>query len=154
MQRAFPDRAPFNHAAGSSVDVDIALTPFVVGVAAATRRFAARRTRRGTMADFVLLYRGGSAPASDEERAAAMGAWTSWFGELGSAVKDPGNPFTEAGKRVRGDGAVGDVPSGSAASGYSILQADSLDSAATLAKGCPVLQGGGEIDVFEVFPTM
>ncbi len=51
------------------------------------------------MADFVLLYRGGSTPESDEEQAAVMAAWTTWFGSLGSAVKDGGNPFTEVARR-------------------------------------------------------
>jgi len=106
------------------------------------------------MADFVLLYRGGSTPESDEARAAVMAAWTAWFGSLGSAVKDGGNPFTEVARRVRSDGAIGDVPATGIATGYSILQANSLDAAATLAKGCPVLQSGGEIEVYETFPVM
>ena len=106
------------------------------------------------MADFVLLYRGGSTAESDEERATAMKAWTSWFGGLGDAVKDGGNPFTETARHVRGDGSIGDVPASGMATGYSILQADSLDHATTLAKGCPVLQSGGEIEVYETFPVM
>lgn len=106
------------------------------------------------MSDFVLLYRGGSMAESDEERAAVTDAWTSWFGSIGSAVKDGGNPFTEEAKHVRGDGSIGDVPASGLATGYSILQADSLDAATTLAKSCPVLQGGGEIEVYETFPVM
>ena len=62
------------------------------------------------MADFVLLYRGGSMAESDEERAAVMDAWTAWFGSIGAAVKDGGNPFTEEAKHVRSDGSIGDVP--------------------------------------------
>jgi len=33
--------------------------------------------------------------------------------------------------------------------GYSIVSADSLDSAVELAKGCPVLEIGGAVDVYE-----
>lgn len=106
------------------------------------------------MADFVLLYRGGGSPQSDEERAAVMDAWTAWFGALGGAVKDGGNPFTETAKHVRSDGSVGEVAASGLASGYSILQAGSLDEATTLAKDCPILQGGGEIEIYEVFPAM
>ena len=105
------------------------------------------------MADFVLLYRGGSMPQTDEERAAAMDAWASWFGTLGGAVKDRGNPFTETARSVSGNGSIGDVPAGGA-SGYSIIEADSLDTAVDLAKGCPVLQGGAEVHVHETFPVM
>jgi len=34
-------------------------------------------------------------------------------------------------------------------SGYSIVSADSLDAAVELAKGCPVLEIGGAVDVYE-----
>ena len=38
--------------------------------------------------------------------------------------------------------------------GYTILQADSLDAAARLAKNSPVLQGGGSVTVYEAFDVM
>jgi hypothetical protein len=40
------------------------------------------------------------------------------------------------------------------ASGYSIIQADSLDDAVEMAKGCPVTLGGASISVFETFAVM
>ena len=43
---------------------------------------------------------------------------------------------------------------GASASGYSILTADSLDEAVGKAKGCPVLQGGASITVYETFAVM
>jgi len=106
------------------------------------------------MTDFVLLYKGGSMAETDEERAAVMDAWTSWFGELGSAIKDGGNPFTQTARHVRSDGSIGDVAASGIATGYSIVQADSIDGATALAKGCPVLTSGGEIEVYETFPVM
>jgi hypothetical protein len=69
-------------------------------------------------------------------------------------VVDPGNPFTPAAKAVSKDGSVRNGPAGSMASGYSIVQAESLDKAAQMAKGCPVLQGGAEISIFETFNVM
>jgi hypothetical protein len=68
-----------------------------------------------------------------------------WFGELGQAIADPGNPFAGS-TSVDGNGG------GSADSqltGYSVIKADSLDAASALAKGCPVLKGGGSVDVYE-----
>lgn len=47
------------------------------------------------------------------------------------------------------DGAVG-----TPASGYSIIKADSLDAAVKMAQGCPVLQGGAKISVYETFAVM
>jgi hypothetical protein len=105
------------------------------------------------MADYVLLYTGGSMPETEAEQASVMKAWTAWFGQLGAAVKDPGNPFSGKAKRISSNGSVGEGPAGEA-SGYSIIQADSLDAAAEMAKGCPVLQGGAQISVFETFDVM
>ena len=104
------------------------------------------------MAKYLLLYSGGRMPETEAEQATVMKAWDSWFHEIGSALADGGNPFSPASKKISSDGAVGDgAPS---ASGYSILEADSLDAAVGLAKGCPVLQGGASISVYETFEVM
>jgi hypothetical protein len=34
------------------------------------------------------------------------------------------------------------------------LQADSLDAAGEMAKGCPILSSGGSIEAYEVFEVM
>jgi hypothetical protein len=106
------------------------------------------------MTDYVLLYSGGKMPESADEQAAVMQAWTTWMGALGDKLKDGGNPFTPAAKSISSDGSVSDGPAGSMASGYSIISAGSLDEATDLAKGCPVLQGGAQISVFETFDVM
>ena len=106
------------------------------------------------MSDYVLLFAGGSMPETEAEQKQAMDAWNSWFTELGSAVKDPGNPFTGKAKTISADGSVTDGSGGGNATGYTILTADSLDEATTLAKGCPVLQGGASLMVFEVLHIM
>jgi hypothetical protein len=105
------------------------------------------------MADYLLLYKGGSMPETEAEQAAVMKAWEGWFGQLGAAVKDPGNPFSGKSKSVSSDGSAGDGPA-SEASGYSVITADSLDAATEMAKGCPVLQGGAQVTVFETFEVM
>jgi len=106
------------------------------------------------MASFVLLYTGGSNPQTEAEQAAVMKAWTEWFGSLGSAVVDGGNPFTPMAKNIASNGKVSDGPIGTMATGYSIIKADSLDAAVGMAKGCPQLQSGGQISVYETFPVM
>ena len=106
------------------------------------------------MANYLLLYSGGRMPESEAEQAAVMQAWGAWFGGLGSAVVDGGNPFTTSAKSIASDGTVSDGPVGSMASGYSIIKADSLDTAAELARGCPVLRSGGQVSVYETFPVM
>ena len=39
-------------------------------------------------------------------------------------------------------------------SGYTIIAAESLDGAIEMAKGCPILEGGGSIEVCETFSMM
>jgi hypothetical protein len=106
------------------------------------------------VSDFLLVYRGGSMPEGEEEQAKVMQAWTQWFGDLGGALKDGGNPFTPASRTIAGDGSVSDGATQPPATGYSIITAGSLDEAETLAKGCPVLGGGASIEIYETFDVM
>src|SRR3989442_13942016 len=106
------------------------------------------------MANFVLLYSGGSMPETKAEQAAVMQAWGAWYGRLGSAVVEGGNPFTPKAKRIASNGTVSDGPVGTMASGYSIIKADSLNAGVEMAKGCPDFQGGAQNVVYETFPVM
>ena len=106
------------------------------------------------MAKYLLLYVGGGMPETEAETAAVMKAWGAWYTTLGSAVVDPGNPFTPVAKSIASDGAVKEGPAGTMATGYTIIQAESLDQAAKLAQSCPVLQGGAAISIFETFNVM
>jgi hypothetical protein len=104
------------------------------------------------MADYLLLYSGGSMPETEEEQAAVMQAWTDWFTTLGAAVKDGGNPTSGQAKTIASDGSVSG--GGMSVSGYSVISADSLDAAVEMAKGCPVLRGGAAVEVHETFAVM
>jgi hypothetical protein len=104
------------------------------------------------MASFLLTYHGeGGMPATEEARAQAMAAWGAWFGALGDAVVDQGNPTSHA-KAISPDGSVMDATS--APTGYSIIRADSLDAAVELSRGCPVLAAGQVVVVSETFEAM
>jgi hypothetical protein len=107
------------------------------------------------MANFVFVYTGGGAmPATQAEQTAVLQAWGAWYEKLGSAVVDGGNPFTPTAKSIASDGSVSDGPVGTMATGYSIIAADSLNAAVAMAQGCPVLQSGGQISVYETFNVM
>ena len=97
------------------------------------------------MAKFVYLYVGGSDEGGDND--AVMAAWISWFGELGDAVVDGGNPFSSSSSIA----ANGKVSSGNVtgATGYSIVNAANLDAAVKMANGCPIFAAGGGVDVLE-----
>ena len=68
---------------------------------------------------------------------------------LGSALLDPGNPSGQA-KTISNDGSVSDGGGANPVTGYTLLQADSIDDAVTLAKGNPIFDSGGSIEVVEL----
>ena len=103
------------------------------------------------MANFLLTYYGGGMPETKEEQDRVMAAWTDWFGKIGGALVDGGNPVAQS-KAISPDGTV--MSPSQAPTGYSIIKADSLDAAVELAKGCPVLGGGASLLVSETFPVM
>ncbi|NCF69083.1 MAG: hypothetical protein GWP61_24245 [Chloroflexi bacterium] len=103
------------------------------------------------MGKFVLVYTGGGMPETEEEQAAVMAAWGAWYQGLGEAVADPGNPFSPAVKNITSDRNVSDGAIGTASSGYTILNADSMEAAIGMAKNCPMLDGNGQITVYETF---
>lgn len=102
------------------------------------------------MPKYLYVYHGSpSTPPSEAEMAEIMKAWTAWFGKLGKAVVDGGNPTGEA----RTVSAKGVVNGGGAnpASGYSLIEAPNLDAAVEMAKGCPMVPAGGQVEVCEIF---
>ena len=103
---------------------------------------------------YLLVYYGGAMASTPEARADGMKAWDAWFKDLGKAVVDGSNPFTGKVKSVSADGAIGDGPIARIASGYSILAAGSIDEAAKMATGCPVLKSGGQIALYETLNAM
>ncbi len=83
------------------------------------------------MKKFVLLYHGYAEP-TPEIRA----AWQSWFAKVGDRFVDSGNPLagclevTQTGRRDLS-------PDQGAATGYSIISAESQEDAVRLLEGCP-----------------
>jgi hypothetical protein len=95
------------------------------------------------MANYVLAFRGAPDRAVPE---GADQAWGVWFGELGPAITDRGN---RVGNVTRVD-AAGGVPGAEELTGYVVISAESMDSAVTLAKGCPGLATGVSVEVAEI----
>ncbi len=89
------------------------------------------------MSKFVFSFRSakGRTVTSAEET-----AWGNWFQEIAPSIAEFGN-------RVGQTSPVGNCGSETELSGYVVVNADDLESAATLAKGCPGLQHGGGVEV-------
>ncbi len=98
------------------------------------------------MAKYVFAYHGGGHPQKPEEIKQAMDAWGAWFGSLGAAVIDAGNPVGKS-STVKQDGSLADGGGANPISGYSLIEASSLADAHNKAKGCPLLKAGGTIEI-------
>ena len=100
------------------------------------------------MPKYVFGYHGGQMADTPEAQQQEMARWGAWFGTLGEAIVDGGNPFA-ANRTVAADGSVVDGGGPNPLSGYGIVAAESLDAAVELAKGCPILASGGSVEVAE-----
>jgi len=98
------------------------------------------------MAKYLMVYHGGSHPQSKEEQAKVMAAWGQWFGSMGKAVIDGGNPVGPS-VTVRSNGTVAKDGNANPATGYSLIEAASMDDALAKAKNCPLLAAGGSVEV-------
>jgi hypothetical protein len=98
------------------------------------------------MAKYLFVYHGGSTPATKEDQAKAMAAWGQWFGSMGKAVIDGGNPVGKS-TTVKSNGSIVKDGGANPASGYSLIEAASLDDALAKAKSCPLLAAGGSVEV-------
>ena len=101
------------------------------------------------MAKYLFVYHGGKPPANPADGKAVMDAWGAWFGTLGAAVVDGGNPVGKS-CTVKADGSLIDGGGANPTSGYSLIEASSLDDAHKKAKGCPLLKAGGSIEIAPV----
>jgi hypothetical protein len=98
------------------------------------------------MAKYLFVYHGGSHPETKEAQAKVMAAWGQWFGSMGKALIDGGNPVGKS-STVRSNGTVVKDGGANPASGYSLIEAQGLDEALAVAKGCPLLAAGGSVEV-------
>jgi hypothetical protein len=104
------------------------------------------------MSEFTFLFRG-TPPSSPEDMQKVMEKWVAWFKELGAKgyIKDPGHPLERTGKVVKGQQKiVNDGPyaeSKDIVGGYTLIEARDLDHAVEISKGCPILDGGGSVEV-------
>jgi hypothetical protein len=112
------------------------------------------------MTDFIFFYRGGDDPnRSPEQNQKVLEKWWVWFENLKATghLKDLGAPLDETGKVVTGkrnmvtDGPF--VEAKDAVGGYSLILARDLAEATEFAKGCPILDDGGSVEVRQVRPV-
>lgn len=110
------------------------------------------------MSEFVYLFRDTAAAAQEamgtpEQAQRSLQAWLAWIRDLEAKghLKDPGQPLAREGSVVRGarkevtDGPY--VETKDLVLGFIVVEARDLAHAADLAAGCPVVQGGGSVEI-------
>ncbi len=100
------------------------------------------------MAKYMVMYTGGMGmAASPEEQEKIMADWGAWYGMMGAAVADGGAPFADS-KHLKGNSVEDGPLSSNPPTGYTVIEADSLDAAAAACKDHPHLKHGGQVEVF------
>jgi len=109
------------------------------------------------MSQFLYLYRMTAAARQEamgtpERAQQSMQRWMKWMSDLeaNGHLKDRGQPLERTGKVVRGQKAVTDGPYTEAkdlVGGFTIVEARDIDHAVELSYGCPILEGGGSVEV-------
>ena len=103
------------------------------------------------MAHFIIVYVGGNRPASEAEGQQHMARYQAWLAGIGDAVTSPATPFAHT-RTIGPDRTVGEG-SASGISGYTTIEAESIDAALAIASECPFLDLGGTLEVSELMPT-
>jgi hypothetical protein len=104
------------------------------------------------MADFIYLFRGPSPEGSPEQMQQNMQKWRVWIDELGKKGHfKSGDPLDKTGKVVSGkQKVVTDGPYAEAkdlVGGYLMIAAENIAQATDLAKGCPIFETSGSVEV-------
>jgi hypothetical protein len=100
------------------------------------------------MKQFVLVYLGGNPPSSQEEARLHHMKYVEWLSSLGEALVIPTIPLKDT-NTVSSTGSIREGGS-SAMSGFSIIKADSMEAALSIAQACPFLEIGGSLEVSEM----
>ena len=104
------------------------------------------------MRQFLYLFRGGDSGSSPEEMQESMQKWAKWIEDLSKEGKFvSGLPLDQEGKVLEGNSRVltdGPFTEGKeVVGGYSIVNAENLDEAVELTKGCPIFETGGSVEI-------
>lgn len=104
------------------------------------------------MAEFLCVLRGGSmAKMKKDQVAEHMQTWGQYIETLSNAGQyKGGSALKDIGKMVKAPKDVSAEPSGrgkTRVTGYMILEARTIAQATKLAKSCPILEVGGNVEV-------
>ncbi len=100
------------------------------------------------MNTYILVYLGGNQPTNEEEGKMHFEKYRTWLSSLGDSLVSPANPLKDT-TVITPDGTV--TPgSTTEMSGFTVLQANSLQAAIEMSRSCPFLEIGGTLEVSEM----
>ena len=110
------------------------------------------------MTEFMFIFRTDyqAIPTdSPEEMQAATKKWQDWIGGIAAQNKlvQIGKRLNSDGKVVRANGVITDGPYTEikeSIGGYMFVKTESSEEAIELAKGCPILAAGGNVEIREI----
>jgi hypothetical protein len=113
------------------------------------------------MKDFAFIYRSeplGEIPLTPEGTMVISKEWENWMGGIAAQNKlvSPGMRLGNEGRTLKPGNIVTNGPYAEIKEiigGFSIFRAESIDEAIEMAKGCPILTVGGNVEVRDVIPT-
>ena len=116
-----------------------------------------QNTKTQIMKEFMMIFRAqpmGNQQPSPQEMQASVKHWQDWIGGIAAQGKFVStNRLGFEGKIVKAGNIVTDGPFAEVkeiVGGNIVVKANSLDEAAEMAKGCPILQYGGQVEVRDV----
>jgi hypothetical protein len=101
-----------------------------------------------SMARYMIVYLGGEQPADPAESKRHFTQYKQWLSSLGNSAISPANPLKNT-RTIQSDGTI-ITGSSAAMSGYTLIEADSMEQALEIAKACPFLATGGSLEVSEL----
>ena len=100
------------------------------------------------MPQYMITYLGGNPPSTPEEGKQHFAKYMEWLSSLGDSAVSPANPLKGT-TTITPDGTVS-AGGTTSMSGFTVIEADSMEVALESAKACPFLETGGSLEVSEL----
>jgi hypothetical protein len=109
--------------------------------------------KKKTANEYLLLFRGGANPEdmTPEQMKTTMNNWMSWMKGLKQRKQlTSGQPLQDGGKMLSGPKGSKVAPyrdTADSIGGYLLIRAKNLAEATKIAKGCPIFNNGGNLEL-------
>lgn len=101
------------------------------------------------MPQYILAFKGGNEPQTEDAIKECMNKWNTWFEKIGNKIVNPGKP-SRGSKTVSASG-VKETDHTNPITGFTIIEADNIDQATQYAQSNPHLEYGGTVEVAELY---